>query len=237
MGSKVSGARSLVTTWVRRPVIRRVAIGLTVLVVLLAAVVLGADGWIRSRAAGREYSAADVPPADVGLVLGAEVYSDGTPSPYLAARLELGRTLLETGKVKALLLSGDHGHWSYDEPNAMRRYLMSKGVPAAELAVDYAGFDTYDSCARAYRIFGVRKAVVLTQDFSVPRTVALCRAVGIDTTAVADRSQPHDLTYRRIWLRDQLAATKAVYSIVRKPDPILGDQETTVRDAVAANGG
>ncbi|WP_319942621.1 SanA/YdcF family protein [Nocardia aurantia] len=212
-------------------------IGLTVIVVLLAAVVLAADGWVRSRAAGREYTATTVPPADVALVLGAQVYATGNPSPYLAARLDLGRALLETGKVKALLLSGDHGQWSYNEPDAMRRYLMNRGVPAEKIAVDYAGFDTYASCARAYRIFGVRRAVVVTQDFSVPRTVALCRAVGIETTAVGDHSQPHNGTYRRIWLRDQLADTKAVYSIVARPDPVLGDQETTVRDAIAADGG
>ncbi len=103
--------------------------------------------------------------------------------------------------------------------------------------MDYAGFDTYASCARAYRIFGVRSAIVVTQDFSVPRTVALCRAVGIETTAVGDHGQPHNATYARIWLRDQFADTKAVYSIVTRPDPVLGDQETTVRDAIAADGG
>jgi len=205
-------------------------------VVLAAVVVAGASiGWIRYRAHGLEYSAATVPPSDVALVPGAEIYPDGRPSPYVAARLDLGAELLRTGKVKALLLSGDNGHWYYDEPDAMRRYLIGRGVPASKLALDYAGFDTYDSCSRAYRIFGVRRAIVVTQDFSVPRTIALCRSAGIETTAVGDHTQAHNLTYDKCWVRDQLAATKAIYSIVVQPDPTLGRQETTVRNAMGAN--
>lgn len=169
-----------------------------------------AVGWVRHRADGHAYTAESVPGADVAIIFGAQVYADGRPSPYLAARLDIGRRLLETGKVRALLLTGDHGSWSYDEPNAMRCYLMGQGVPSAKLAVDYAGFDTYQSCIRAKRIFGVDRAVVVTQDFSMPRTIALCRSAGIATVGVADENQPHNPVYWKCWLRDQLAATKAV---------------------------
>ncbi|MFI9505388.1 vancomycin high temperature exclusion protein [Nocardia sp. NPDC052566] len=202
-----------------------------------AVVVFGCIGWVRYQASDYQYSADSVPAAEVGLIPGAEVYDNGEPSPYLAMRLDIGRKLLETGKVKALLLTGDNGRWSYDEPTAMLRYLVRKGVPAGKLAVDYAGFDTYQSCVRAYRIFGVRQAVVVTQDFSLPRTVALCRDAGIDATGVGDDTQPHNFIYNKCWLRDQLAATKAVLNMVTHPDPkFLGNQETTVRDAINAPG-
>ncbi|MBU3067630.1 YdcF family protein [Nocardia sp. NEAU-G5] len=227
-----AGAGTRTKSWLRP----RRLLSIAAVAALAAVVVAGASiGWIRYRAHGLEYSTATVPSSDVALVLGAEIYPDGRPSPYVAARLDLGADLLRAGKVKALLLSGDYGHRDYDEPDAMRKYLVGKGVPADKLAVDYAGFDTYDSCSRAYRIFGVRRAIVVTQDFSVPRTVALCRSVGLETTAVGDHTQAHNLTYDKCWVRDQLAATKAIYSIVVQPDPILGRQETTVRDAMAAN--
>jgi hypothetical protein len=45
------------------------------------------------------------------------------------------------------------------------------GVPAQRIAVDYAGFDTYDSCARARRVFGVRQAIVVTQTYHLARAV------------------------------------------------------------------
>ncbi|WP_067541544.1 SanA/YdcF family protein [Nocardia crassostreae] len=207
---------------------------------VLAALLVGVSSvlWVRFTTEDFLYSAETVPNADVAIAFGAEVYDDGTPSEFLAARLDLGRRLLESGKVKALLLTGDNGRASYSEPDSMRDYLVRKGVPAAKIALDYAGFSTYESCARAHRIFGVNSAIVVTQDFSLPRTVALCRSVGIDTLGVGDDGRLHDGTYRRNWLRDQLATTKAVYSIVAQPDPtFLGRQETTVRDAMAADSG
>ncbi|MEU8899216.1 ElyC/SanA/YdcF family protein [Nocardia sp. NPDC048505] len=207
------------------------------IVVLVGALtVLASIGWVRFRAGGHEYTAGAVPATDVAIVFGAQVYDDGEPSPYLAARLDIGQRLLETGKVKAILLTGDNGRRTYDEPEAMRRYLVRKGVPAAKIALDYAGFDTYQSCTRAYKIFGVRRAIAVTQDFSVPRTVALCRAAGIETDAVADHSQPHEGVWIKCWVRDQIASTKAVWEMATEPDPkFLGREETSVRDAMAAS--
>ncbi|MEV6769796.1 ElyC/SanA/YdcF family protein [Nocardia sp. NPDC051030] len=207
---------------------------------LAAALLVGLSSilWIRFTTSNFEYTVDTVPGSDVAIVFGAEIYANGEPSPYLAARLDLGRQLLESGKVKAILLTGDNGRTSHDEPTVMRNYLVKHGVPEARIALDYAGFSTYESCARAYEIFGVRKAIAVTQDFSLPRTVALCRSVGIDATGVGDATQPHENVYRKCWLRDQLAATKAMYSIIVQPDPkYLGRQETSVRDAMAANPG
>ncbi|WP_327095979.1 YdcF family protein [Nocardia vinacea] len=203
----------------------------------ICAVIVGVSSivWIRYQAGDYKYSVDTVPAAEVALIPGAQVYQSGQPSPYLVARLELGRRLLETGKVKALLVTGDNGRPSYDEPTAMRSYLVRKGVPENKIALDYAGFSTYESCVRAHEIFGVRKAIVVTQDFSLPRTIALCRDAGIDATGIGDDTQPHNLVYNKCWLRDQIAATKAVFDMAVHPDPkFLGNQETTVRDAINA---
>jgi vancomycin permeability regulator SanA len=105
----------------------------------------------------------------VAIVLGAQVHEDGRPSRFLEARLALAERLYESGRVRALLVTGDHGRWAYDEPGTMRRWLVEHGVPERRVVVDHAGFDTYDSCLRARRIFGVRRAVVVTQTFHVLR--------------------------------------------------------------------
>ncbi|WP_309234782.1 ElyC/SanA/YdcF family protein [Nocardia sp. XZ_19_385] len=215
----------------------RVVLRWSAIVVLAGALaVLASVGWVRYQASGHEYTADAVPATEVAIVFGAQVYDDGQPSPYLAARLDIGRQLLESGKVKALLLTGDNGRRTYDEPEAMRRYLVRKGVPSAKIALDYAGFDTYQSCVRAHKIFGVRRAIVVTQDFSVPRTVSLCQAAGIETDAVADHSQPHEGVWIKCWVRDQIASTKAVWEMATEPDPkFLGNEETSVRDAISAS--
>ncbi|WP_225728766.1 MULTISPECIES: vancomycin high temperature exclusion protein [unclassified Nocardia] len=226
-------SRGRIRTWLRLRTVLRLA----VFAIAAAALVgFGSIAWVRHQASDAEYSLDNVPAAEVALIPGAQVYGNGQPSPYLAARLELGRRLLEAGKVRALLLTGDNGTSTYDEPSAMRGYLVRKGVPANKIALDYAGFSTYESCERAHRIFGVRQAIVVTQDFSLPRTVALCRNAGIETTGIGDDTQPHNFTYEKCWLRDQLAATKAVFDMVVHPDPkFLGRQETTVRDAINAS--
>ena len=202
--------------------------------VVLAATIAGSVTWVRTTADGHIFSEADVPAAPVALVLGAQVYPDGTPSPFLAARLDVARRLLEAGKVRVILVSGDHMNWEYNEPGAMLRYLTAAGVPSAKVVLDHAGFDTYDSCARAHRIFGVREAIVVTQTFHLPRAVTLCRELGVDATGVGDDSVKR---YERVWrigsTRELGACVKAVADAVSGRDPVhLGHHETTVEDAL-----
>jgi vancomycin permeability regulator SanA len=190
--------------------------------------------WVRSGADGHVFTAETVPSAPVALVLGAQVYSDGTPSPFLQARLELARRLYEAGTVRVLLLSGDHMRWEYDEPGAMRRWLVEHGVPEDKIVRDYAGFDTYDSCARAKQIFGVHRVIVVTQGYHIGRAVMLCRHLGLDADGVADD------TVRRFngpWTisstREYGACVKAVLDVLSGRDPVyLGRHETGVEDAL-----
>jgi vancomycin permeability regulator SanA len=215
--------------WLRRGVVAG-ALGVAVAVLVMA----GADLWVRAAASGNTYTEAGVPPAPVALVLGAQVYADGTPSPFLAARLDVARRLLADGKVSAILVSGDHGRWEYSEPGAMAQWLREHGVPGQRIAVDYAGFDTYDSCARARRVFGVRRAIVVTQTYHLDRAVTLCRSLGVDATGVGDDSVR---IYRRPWLtcavRERGAVVKAALDVASRRDPVfLGPHEPGVDEAL-----
>ena len=200
-----------------------------------AAATLGASiSWVRSSADGHLYSVDDVPAAPVGLVLGAQVYPDGTPSPFLAARLDLAKQLFDAGKVQVLLVSGDNMAPEYNEPDAMRDYLIDAGVPADKVVADYAGFDTYDSCARAKRIFGVSKLIMVTQAYHLPRAVATCRALGVDATGVGDdTSRQYVNAWRHGAIRDQVACVKTVVDLVTKREPVLGQREISVDEALA----
>jgi vancomycin permeability regulator SanA len=209
-----------------------VAGGLAAVLGLLT--VAGGEIWVRTAAHGRVYAEADIPDAPVALVLGAEVYADGSPSPFLAARLDIAERLLDAGKVKAILLSGDNRQWAYDEPADMEVYLIARGVPASQIVLDYAGFDTYDSCARAHRIFGVNRAIVVTQSFHIDRAVALCRALGVDATGIGDSTvKIYTGPWRRDVIRERGANVKAILDVVSHRDPVfLGRHETGVETAV-----
>jgi vancomycin permeability regulator SanA len=197
-------------------------------------VLAGSIGYVRATASGHLYAESDVPAAPVALVLGAQVYPDGTPSAFLAGRLDLAKRLYDAGKVKVILVSGDNMAPEYNEPDAMRGYLVAAGVPADRVVADYAGFDTYDSCVRAKLIFGVRDLVVVTQSYHLPRAVATCRALGLQASGVGDdTARQYTAGWRKGAARDQLACVKTVIDLTTRRQPVLGPRETSVDEALA----
>ncbi|MCP2164944.1 SanA/YdcF family protein [Goodfellowiella coeruleoviolacea] len=206
---------------------------------LLATLGLAPITWAYASSAAYRSTPEEVPEAPVALVLGAGLTRQGTPSQFLAGRLDVAADLYRRGKVKVLLVSGDNSTTDYDEPSAMRAYLIGRGVPDRVIVADYAGFDTWDSCSRARRIFGVDRAIVVTQNFHLPRAVALCRAAGIDAYGVGHDSSGINNgvgTYYG-YVREAFASGKAMWdALVAKPDPrLLGPAETGVTDALRSD--
>ncbi|MEW9531172.1 vancomycin high temperature exclusion protein [Microbispora sp. NPDC049125] len=178
---------------------------------------------------------ASVPSMPAALVLGAGVRGR-TPTPMLRARLDLGASLYRAGKVRALLVSGDNSRAGYDEPSVMRDYLLAKGIPAGKIVLDYAGFDTWDSCVRAREIFGASRLVVVTQVFHLPRAVTLCRAAGIDAFGVGDdSSRDWPLESAEYAAREIPAAAKALLDgvVLRSRPRFLGPRERGLDRALA----
>jgi vancomycin permeability regulator SanA len=189
--------------------------------------------WVQLAGGGRVRDLADVPAAPVGVVFGAGI-TDGRPSPYLAHRLDAAASLYRAGKVRVLLVTGDNSRTAYDEPGAMRSYLVAHGVPAERVVVDDAGFDTWDSCSRAKRVFGVRRAILVSQGFHIRRAVALCEAAGLDVYGVGV-DEPHDLTWYAGGARELLAAGKAAVDAAVHPSPrFLGPADTHIPAALAS---
>ncbi|MFE3325011.1 vancomycin high temperature exclusion protein [Streptomyces sp. NPDC059176] len=189
--------------------------------------------WTHAVADGRLRTTADAPAHDVAVVFGAGLWN-GRPTPYLAHRLDAAAELYRTGKVKVVLVTGDNSRAEYDEPDAMRAYLIRRGVPDARIVSDYAGFDTWDSCVRAKQIFGVDRAVLVTQGFHIRRAVALCNEAGVDSYGIGV-DEPHDATWYYGGTRELFAAGKAALDAVFEPEPrFLGPREKGVTEALAS---
>ncbi|MFE6688168.1 vancomycin high temperature exclusion protein [Streptomyces sp. NPDC057743] len=200
-------------------------------VVALSVLALLPATWLNATAGARVRTVADVPAAPVAVVFGAGLWN-GEPSPYLADRLDAAARLYRAGTVRAVLVTGDNGRTDYDEPDAMRGYLVRHGVPARKIVGDYAGFDTWDSCARAHRVFGVDRAVLVSQGFHIRRALALCAAAGIDAYGVGVAAK-HDVTWAYGGVREILAAGKATAEAVLRPDPhFLGPKENGLAAAL-----
>lgn len=156
---------------------------LSALALLFAAFVAGANYWvIHSTRAAIFTDLSLLPKNDVALVLGTARYnSDGhSPNPFFLGRMNTAARLYREGKVRHLLVSGDNGHVGYDEPTWMRDALMERGVPRSAITLDYAGFRTLDSMARAKNVFGLQRFTIVTDDFHISRAVFLARSYGLD---------------------------------------------------------
>ncbi|MGW2569099.1 SanA/YdcF family protein [Streptomyces sp. NPDC001537] len=188
--------------------------------------------WLYVTTGDRLRTTADAPRTEVAVVFGAGLWN-GEPSPYLANRLRAAAQLYRAGRVEVVLVTGDNSRKDYDEPDAMRTYLKKHGVPDGRIVSDYAGFDTWDSCVRAKKIFGVDRAVLISQGFHIRRAVALCEAAGVDSYGVGVDAK-HDVTWYYGGTREIFAAGKAALDAVFHPDPrFLGPKETGVAQALA----
>jgi SanA protein len=192
------------------PVFRRrlLWIGLTA-VLLSTALCVAANWWICRVASGRIMTDADrLPINDVGLVLGTSKFTgnNGSPNPFFEGRIDAAARLFHEGKVRHLLVSGDNGHKSYDEPSWMRDALVARGVPAKSITLDYAGFRTLDSVVRAETVFGLKRFTIITDDFHEPRSVFLARSRGLDVVGFPSNPVP--------WIWSKKARTRELLSRV-----------------------
>ncbi len=151
------------------------------------------------------------------IVFGAGLAPGGEPSPILAERLETALLLWRNGRVERLLLTGNADPY-HDEIRSMRRYLTKGGVPERAISVDLEGVSTFDSCWRARGVFGVQRAVLVTQAFHLPRAVFLARAAGIDAVGVRAGGGRWRALY--VW-RELLARPLAVVDAWVHPRPPL----------------
>jgi vancomycin permeability regulator SanA len=165
--------------------------------------------------------AESAPVCDAVMVLGALVYDSG-PSPLLRDRLDYGLELYMLGKAKKILVSGDHGQSDYDEVNAMRQYLLDKGVPSEDIFMDHAGFNTYDSMYRAKEIFGIESLLISTQEFHINRSIYIARGLGIDAYGYQCEDPPYGM--KKQYVREYMERVKAFVDVaIKRPPKYLGD--------------
>lgn len=175
----------------------------------------------------RTFTSDHAPAASVAIVFGAGLNRDGSPGAVLRDRVSTAVDLYFSGKVQKLLMSGDNRFVDYNEPAAMQAYAIELGVPENDIVLDYAGRRTYDTCYRAIHIFGVNDALLVTQDYHLPRALITCRGLGLDASGViADQRDYHPISFTRWRIREIPATAVALWDVyIYRPLPVLGDPE------------
>jgi len=172
------------------------------------------DAWVARCARGRCFtSVTELPAAPVGLVLGcSEFLPDGRRNLYFQRRIDAAAELFRSGKVRALLVSGDNHRADYDEPTSMKAALVRAGVPQQFVACDFAGFRTLDSVLRAQRVFGQDRLLVVSQRFHAERAVFIARQHGIEAFGF-DAAAVGGAAGLKTRLRETLARVAAVLDV------------------------
>lgn len=210
-----------------RKIIRWLTRTLSILTVLGLAALLLPRLITALNAAQRIYPPEEVPARPVAIVFGAGLWRDGSPTPVLRDRVATAVGLYFAGKVDKLLMSGDNTTLYYNEPGAMREYALELGMPDEAIVLDYAGRRTFDTCYRAKAIFGVQSAILVTQDFHLPRALYICDALYLDAVGVSADIQPYRRSSLLIWnLRELFATLTALVDVhILHPLPVLGKYE------------
>jgi len=160
---------------------------------------------------------------DCILVLGCYVNENGEPSAMLSDRLQRGVELYEADAAPKLLMSGDHGRYTYDEVTAMRQYALAADIPSQDVFMDHAGFSTYESIYRARDIFQAKKIIIVSQKYHLHRALQIANALGVEAYGVAADYRGYSGQFYRD-VREILARNKDFVKSIFKPKPtFLGD--------------
>lgn len=176
------------------------------------------------------YSDVDkIPENKVGLVLGTSpVSTNGDVSLFFTTRMNATKNLVESEKIKYILVSGDNKTTAYNEPKYMRNYLLKLGIDDGIIISDYAGRRTLDSVIRSNEIFQQDKITIISQKFHNQRAIFIARKNGIDAIAF-NAKYPYQNNFENLltnlwtFMRELLARDVAVIDFLTNKKPtILG---------------
>ena len=158
----------------------------------------------------REYSGT----ADMAVVLGNRVDSDGSLSPVLRGRVDRALALYRQGRVARIMVSGglglSAGH--YPEGLAMKQYLVARGVPADRIVEDNHGENTYLTAKDLLPVadsLQVHSVIVVSSFYHITRTKYIIRKLGFRNVH-GDASQAFYWNDLVGMLRDTIAFYKYV---------------------------
>ena len=164
---------------------------------------------------------------DAIIVLGAGIKEDGSPCQMLEDRLKTAIAVYnKLDKKCKILLSGDHGQDNYNEVKTMKKYILDNlSISESDIFMDHAGFSTYDTMYRAKDIFEVNKAIVITNEYHLPRALYLAQKKNIEALGVAsDLREYSGIDYYKF--RERFSQIKAflMSNITKSKPKFLGEK-------------
>lgn len=154
------------------------------------------------NASGRTYdSVKSIPHNRVGMLLATSPMTpSGTHNFYFDNRIKAAVELYKAGKVDTIIATGgdyrkEH-KFGCDEPAAIRDSLVSKGVPADKIILDYKGQRTINSIINAKEVYGLDSVTLISQEYHNERAIYQADHYGLH--AIGYNAPPSHIVTTRI---------------------------------------
>ena len=176
---------------------------------------LSIDGYISKQAEADIYKdISKVPAKKAALVLGTAKYMIGGGQNYFYTyRIRAAAKLFKTGKVKAIVVSGDNSTMYYNETGKMQKDLINAGIPSQYITLDPLGVRTLDSLVRAEAIFDLKDYIIVSQKFHLERALFIAKAKGQKVIGFMAKDIPGTTAAYRMKAREYLARAKAFLDV------------------------
>lgn len=219
--------------WRRRPLFTFICLaGLTV-IVGISMVSASCRLAVKLNSRGRVFEKAEeVPATPVAVVLGAGWMRRKRPfskkfvkNEAFYYRIDAAAELYKKGRVRHIICSGSSQPANnYDEIPVMRVELIRRGVPDDAISADPYGWRTLDSIIRLKTIWGLDKAVVVSQRYHVERAIFQGDHHNVKIIGYAAKSGPFVEQLRGNFHRESLALIKLMLDIyITDAGPIFPD--------------
>lgn len=126
-------------------------------------------------------------PVDAAVVLGAQVYPDGTPSPVLQDRLDTAIQFYEDGYTSTLVLSGGVDVDGTSEARVMQDYVVEHGIPRENTIIDEHGSNTKLTARNTVELLqanGMSKVAAVSNFYHLARIKMLYLSEGMDVATL-----------------------------------------------------
>ena len=151
-------------------------------VVAIVGVIYVCDAKVVGASAGWCFESVDsLPECETGVLLGTSIRGRYTDvNPYFRPRINGILDLYRAGKIKRVFITGDSASVDYNEPRWMADTLISEGIPAELISLDFNGSHTLESARHAAEFTGGQTFIVVSQQFHNERFIYMARQQGID---------------------------------------------------------
>ena len=166
---------------IRKDLIRKVLKRMFIVVLVIILLWLTAVGtvWLVSIAE----NGGEIPlNTDAIIVLGAQVLPNGQPNRILKTRLDMARSVYEKAPQPIICCGAQGDDEPAPEGAVMRDYLVVSGVPEAAVTAETESYNTYQNLENARKLLpeGIRRVLIVTSDYHVPRALWIARDKGFE---------------------------------------------------------